>query len=298
MALSKLVIEVKANEGAARDANPHVPFTPQEIGRDAAACREAGAALVHFHVRHADGSPDTSAEGTAEAISEVRAHSDILVLPAAANAPGETPAGRIANLLDTASDPTTRTDLLPVEMGAVNLDRYDPAQGRLLSEDRLLANDHAAIRFYLETALRLQIAPYLVSFNVSWTRSIEVALDLGLVEPPVAVGLILGGPGFVAAHPATTRGLDAHLAFLPDRADLTWIACAHGANALAIAAAAIERGGHVGIGLGDHPYRELGAPTNAELVAVVAELARAMGREVATADEARQILGCGDGAAR
>jgi len=50
-------------------------------------------------------------------------------------------------------------------------------------------------------------------------------------------------------------------------------------------------GGHVAIGIGDYPYPELGLPTNAQLVQHVADLARSLGREVATADEARQMLG-------
>lgn len=51
----KLIIEVRINEYEMRDANPHVPWTPQEIASDAAACREAGASIVHFHARTPDG---------------------------------------------------------------------------------------------------------------------------------------------------------------------------------------------------------------------------------------------------
>ena len=54
--MQKLIIEVRMNEGARKDANPHVPYTPGEIVADALACAEAGAAIVHFHARRADGS--------------------------------------------------------------------------------------------------------------------------------------------------------------------------------------------------------------------------------------------------
>ncbi len=50
-------------------------------------------------------------------------------------------------------------------------------------------------------------------------------------------------------------------------------------------------GGHVAVGLGDYAYTELGAPTNADVVREVARLARAMGREVATPDDTREMLG-------
>ena len=62
-------------------------------------------------------------------------------------------------------------------------------------------------------------------------------------------------------------------------------------KAVPLAATAIREGGHVAIGIGDYAYPELGYPTNAEIVAEVARMARACGREVATPDEARAILG-------
>ena len=61
-------------------------------------------------------------------------------------------------------------------------------------------------------------------------------------------------------------------------------------NILPVAALAIEKGGHISPGLGDYHYPELGYPTNAELVKFIADMARAMGREVATPEDARRIL--------
>jgi 3-keto-5-aminohexanoate cleavage enzyme len=291
--VKKLIVEVIANENASRAANPNVPFTPAEIALDAHACCEAGASLVHFHVRAADGAPDLSAEGTAATIRAIRERTDVLVLPAAANTSGAAPEQRIANIISGGDRADVQADLLAVEMGAGNLDAYDPKARRLLSEQRMFANDHATIRTLLSLADQARMRPFLVSFNVSWTRSIQAALEMGMVQAPVAIGLIHGGASFIAAHPATVAGLDAHLSFLPSAESMEWMACAHRANVLAIAAAAIERGGHVGIGLGDHPYTELGQPTNAQLVSIVVDLARAMGREVATPDEARAMLGVG-----
>ncbi len=103
--------------------------------------------------------------------------------------------------------------------------------------------------------------------------------------------LVLGGPEFPAAHPATVEGLDAHLAFLPRGHDLAWIVSAHRADVLALAPEVIRRGGHIAVGVGDHPHVERGLPTNAELVTEVADMARGLGRDVATPDEARTILG-------
>ena len=70
--------------------------------------------------------------------------------------------------------------------------------------------------------------------------------------------------------------------------------CNFGGNLFALAATIISLGGHISIGLGDYTYTELGQPTNAEIVARIAEIARELGREVASPQEAEAILGMRD----
>jgi 3-keto-5-aminohexanoate cleavage enzyme len=102
---------------------------------------------------------------------------------------------------------------------------------------------------------------------------------------------VFGEPYLGFGHPATVKGLDTIVDFFPEGSDWRWTVSVIGGNAFAVLADAIERGGDVAIGLHDYPYPELGYPTNAELVSRVADLARSMGREVATAAEARDMLG-------
>ena len=63
-----------------------------------------------------------------------------------------------------------------------------------------------------------------------------------------------------------------------------------GGNLFALAGSIIAQGGHISIGLGDYTYRELGMPTNAEIVTRIAEMARELGREVASPEDAKRIL--------
>ena len=79
--MEKLIIEARINEYQSRQQNPNVPWLASEIAEDAARCRGEGASVVHFHARHADGSPDHSAATYADAIAQVRAKSDILIHP-------------------------------------------------------------------------------------------------------------------------------------------------------------------------------------------------------------------------
>ncbi|OWJ63748.1 3-keto-5-aminohexanoate cleavage protein [Inquilinus limosus] len=289
--MKKLIIEVRPNENAMRDANPHVPWSAEEIGRDAAECRDAGASMIHFHARTSTGGPNHSTAGYGAAIAAIRDRCDLLLAPSLANAPGATAAERIGNLRDNAGNPHTRSDFLVVEPGSVNLDLYEAGKGGFVSRDKVFINSYETVDFFLKEAKALGFAPYLTSFNVSWTRAVSALLETGAVKGPAPLLLVFGGPSFIAAHPGNRRGLEAQQAFLPQDGSVEWIACCHRGSVIPIATKIIAGGGHISIGLGDHPYREFGQPSNADLVRHIARMARAMGREVATPQEARAMLG-------
>jgi uncharacterized protein (DUF849 family) len=80
------------------------------------------------------------------------------------------------------------------------------------------------------------------------------------------------------------------LEFLP-RHGLEWIALNAAGNALPLVTTVVQLGGHISLGLGDDPYAILGTPTNAEVIAEAARLVRHCGAEIATPDEARELLG-------
>ena len=94
----------------------------------------------------------------------------------------------------------------------------------------------------------------------------------------------------LAGHPGTPEGLDAHLNQLPDDPGLHWSVCNFGGEMLGLVDKIIAAGGHIAIGLGDHHYGAFGCPSNAELIARVAARARALGRDVATPQETREML--------
>lgn len=288
--MDKLIISVTANEGAMREHNRHVPWTPEEIAADAVRCRDEGASLVHYHGRTREGAVDNSAQTYARTIAAIKASCDILQFPSLANVQGATAAERLANLLPGAHDPATRPDLVAVEPGCSNMDLFDPVGKKLMSQGRTFINSFETVDYMLAQLREFGIAPCLSSFNISWTRAVTALLEMRAVPEPLLLFLVMGGPAFIAAHPATSAGLKAHLDFLPPAHTVHWVTVCHGANALEVATEAIERGGHVGIGLGDHPYTELGEPTNADLVATVRALARDRGREIASPADVRELL--------
>ena len=174
---------------------------------------------------------------------------------------------------------------------STNIDRYDAAAGRYGTDDLAYVNTIGTLQFFARRIRELGVKPVLVSWTIPFTRTLQAFLEMGLVDEPVYLLFSLTDSGILGGHPGTVRGLLAHLDFLPRGRLIEWTASNKIGNLIGPAAASLENGGHIAVGLGDYAYTELGTPTNGEVVHFVAQLARAMGREVATPTETREMLG-------
>lgn len=292
--MQKLIIEARINEYQGREVNPKVPFLPAEIGEDAARCRAAGAAVVHFHCRQADGAPDHSHDSYAEAIRQIRARSDLLVHPTLGYVAHEAgPEARLATVMRLAKDPATRPDLAPMDMGTGNIDSYDPAARRFKTKGLIYRNDTATLEYFARTLVASGVKPYQSLWNISFMRQAYAFMDIGLVPEPAYHLFLLSGDSLLAGHPGSAAGLSAFTGLLPATPRAVWTVCNFNGDLLPLCDGIIRQGGHVSIGLGDYPYAEYGSPGNAELIARVCKLAEAAGRAVATPAEARVMLGMG-----
>ncbi|OAP38496.1 hypothetical protein AU381_23340 [Sinorhizobium glycinis] len=286
----KLIIEARLNEYMPRSANPNVPFTAEEIALEAAKAREAGASIVHFHARDAEGAPAHGAEDYAKAIRAIRDACDCLVYPTLGQITKDGRESRLAHLEVLAKDPATRPDIAPIDTGSTNIDRFDPEARKFLSDTMTYRNDVATLKLFAKRLPELGVKPQFVSWTVAFTRTFEALREMGLVVDPAYLMFELTDQGILGGHPGTVKGLLAHLDFLPAQ-PLEWSVCNKIGNITAPAAAAIEMGGHVSVGLGDYGWPELGTANNGDVVRHIANLARAMGREIAAPDEAREMLG-------
>lgn len=290
--MKKLIIEARVNEYAPRTRNPNVPFSSAEIARDAAACRDAGASIVHWHGRRDDGSPEHAYEHYRDTVRAVRAATDILVHPTLGYVTLDASAEeRLANVRRLVADGVA-PEIAPMDMGSTNVSVLDEA-GRYLpdSEERVYRNSTATLHYFAERLREWRLKPYLQIWNLSFMREMERFHAMGWVEPPVFCEFVCTDNHCIGGHPGTAKGLQAFVDFLPEAVPVEWTVCNYGGSLLPLVAQAIAQGGHVSIGLGDWHYAELGAPTNAELVDRVARIARDCGRELATPAEAREILG-------
>lgn len=289
---NKIIIEVRINEYAMRNANPHVPYSPAEIAEQSLACWREGASIIHYHARHPEtGAPATDVALYADTVRRIKEISDLITMPTLGAWWLPSPEARIAHIVAMANDPATRPEFAPIDMATSNVDIYDAGTRRFKTTDTVYINTTKTWQYFAETMQSVGVKPMQALWNVSSVRHTQVLTETGLFAEPLYCGIVLTENGLLAGHPGTVKGLQAMLDFLPAQQNWQWNVMCAGGNLLAVAAAAMERGGHIAIGLGDYPYTELGAPTNAQLVSRIVQLAHALGREVATPAEARAMLG-------
>ncbi len=290
--MDKIIIEARVNELATRRGNPHVPFLPREIIADATACHDEGAAIVHFHGRTADGAPDHDPAFYLETNAGIRARSDILIHPTLGYVANDADAkGRFAAVEEMMKSADTAPDFAPMDCGSVNVDWWNTQEGRYDTTELIYKNSTGTLMYFAERIRHYGLAPYLVSWNVSFTRQIEQFLKMGVLAEPAYVCFCMTDEIIFAGHPGSEAGLDAHTAFLPKEFRTVWTAVNYKGDLFQLTEKIIRQGGHVSIGLGDYAYTADGRNLrNAEVIAKVVAQARASGREPATVAETRQIL--------
>ena len=290
--MKKMILEARINEYAMRGENPHVPWTPDEIAESAARCREAGASIVHFHARKPDGSPEHSVEVYADIIRKIRAKSDILIHPTLGwFSNDEDPAGRTKCVTTLAKDPATKPDFAPIDTGTINLDQYDPSTKTFSHAERVYKNRTDTLELYAREFRVAGIKPVLVCWSVGFIRRAAALIEMGLIDEPAYFLLNMTDGPYITGHPGTPAGLEAHLRFLPKNRRLEWASNVVGGDLLKLTAMSAERGGHIAPGIGDYAYRELGSPTNEQVVSMAAAGARKAGREIASVEDTRELLG-------
>jgi 3-keto-5-aminohexanoate cleavage enzyme len=292
--MQKLIIEVRINEYASRKHNPNVPFGPEEICDEALRCWRQGASIIHYHARDPhSGAPSSKTEYYAETARRIHEKSDLIVMPTLGAWTLPSPEARMSHIIEMARDTATVPDFAPIDMTTSNVDSYDAHKRRFLTEDVVYLNPTKTLRYFAETIRASGVRPYVALWNVSSIRVSAAFVAAGLLEQPLYGGIVLSEGGLFAGNPGSIRGLEAMVDFIPGDLLLHWSVMCVGGNLFPLVGATLERGGHIAIGLGDYPYGELGTPRNADLVERIAQMAREMGREIASPSETRTTLGLG-----
>jgi uncharacterized protein (DUF849 family) len=251
---------------------PAVPVTPSEQIESTHEAYEAGAALVHIHVRNKDESPSSDPELFAQVQQGVKKHCPGMIIQFSTGGRGrsQNERGRAINL---------RPDMASLATGSVNF------------PNQIYENPPQLIEDLARSMLEFNVKPEIEAFDLAMLYSAKEMADRGLLKRPLHVQFVLGIPN---ALPARRRVLEFMVSEIKDiMPDATWAAAGIGRHQLEVNRWTLELGGHLRTGLEDNIKfdRDRLANSNAELVARLRDLCGEFGRHAASPQEARQILG-------
>jgi 3-keto-5-aminohexanoate cleavage enzyme len=252
-----------------RAQTPHLPITAHEIADEAARCREAGAAIIHLHVRKPDGTPSQSRELFGEAIAAIRAKTDCIIQPSTGGAVGMS--------IEQRAEPLThKPEMATLNCGSVNFG------------DDVFVNTRPQIR---DLARRIRAAgsvPELECYEVGHVEEAILLEREGAIQAPLHFQFVVGIPGGIGATAGNVSFLQT---LVPEGA--TWAVAAVGRHQQPMTELAMSMGGHARLGLEDNIYLSKGVLSegSAPLVARAAAYARSIGRAPLEPSTARKLLG-------
>ena len=277
--------------------SPHLPVSPDEIVAESLAAAEAGAAILHLHARHPDGRPDQSPEGFAAFLPRVKQATGAVVNITTGGSPYMSVAERAAPAA------THQPELASLNMGSMNFGLY-PMLNRYKtfkhdwerehlegSRDLVFRNSFKDIEYVLETCYGNGTRFEFECYDTAHLYNLAHFADRGLVKAPFFVQSVFGLLGGIGGHPEDVM----HMKRTADRLfgdDYRWSVLGAGANQFRIATQAAALGGNVRVGLEDSLWAGRGelATSNAVQVRKVRTILEGLGLQIATPDEAREIL--------
>ena len=278
--------------------SPFLPVTAAEIAESAIGAAAAGAAIVHLHARDPEnGRPDQRPEAFLPFLRTIKQSSDVVV--------NLTTGGSPALLVDERVKPAAqfRPEIASLNMGSMNFGlfpmlkryndfRYDWERPYLEgSEDLIFRNTFCDIAYVLKACGEAGTRFEFECYDTAHLYNLAHFVDRGLVKPPFFVQNVFGILGGIGQHPEDILHMHRTAVRLFGE-DLRWSVLGAGRGQMQIAATAAAMGGHVRVGLEDNLWIGPGklAETNAEQVTRVRQIIEGLGLEIATPDEAREIL--------
>lgn len=297
---SNKVILTAAVTGAVHvsSMSPYLPITPEEIIRQSVEACRAGAAAVHIHARDPQsGEPSSDLEVMRQIVSGIKEQCDVIVCITTGASQMMTVEERLSVV------PALKPELASCNAGSMNfvlaglvpqLSPDGPAWERKYlggTYDNVFSNTYLGLETYIKTMAENGTIPEFEVYDASMINNIAYFRRKGILTCPIYIQFVLGIQGGL---PATVD----NLVFLRSTAErqlgeFTWSVAAAGKYQFPMAAASLAMGGNVRVGLEDNLYilpHQL-AESNAQQILAAASIAKTLGREIATPDEAREILG-------
>ena len=282
---------------------PYLPLTPQQIIDQAIEAADAGAASVHIHARDPKtAKPTTDPEVYREIAADIKAKRDVIICVTTGGVTGMTAEQRVAVV------PALKPELATFNTGSMNFSIH-PIVKRYKDEDwkfpwekefatglkqYIFANNFADMETFVTTMQQHGTKPELEAYDVGHLYNIRYLVKAGILKTPIWVQFVTGILGGIGSSPDDILFMKNTADKLLGPENYKWSVIGAGYPAeFHCDALSMIMGGNVRVGLEDNIFVEKGvlAKSNAELVEKVVKIAKLLGREIATPDEARQILG-------
>ena len=278
--------------------SPYLPITPKEIAEAAIGAAEAGAAIVHLHARDpVDGRPTQDPKLFQQFAGEIKRRSNVVLNFTTGGAATMTIDERLRPALEL------KPEVASLNMGSMNFGLF-PMLGRYRtfkhdwereylagSDERIFRNTFKDIAKILTSCAKNRTRFEIECYDIGHLYTARHFLAEGLVQPPLFIQSVFGILGGIGPHPDDVM----HMRRTADRLfgnQYQWSVLGAGRNQMPIAAQAAAMGGNVRVGLEDSLWLGPGklAESNAAQVRNAAKIIEGLGLEVATPDEAREIL--------
>jgi len=278
--------------------SPHLPITPDEIAQAAIGAAKAGAAVVHLHAREPrDGRPTQDPKMFLQFLPKIKAASDVVINLTTGGAPTMSIEDRLQPALQL------KPEVASLNMGSMNFGlyemiprvtqwKYEWEKPYLAgSDDRIFRNTFKDIAHILQSCSNNDTRFEIECYDIGHLYTAAHFLDRGLVKPPLFIQSVFGIRGGIGPHPEDVL----HMRRTADRLfgdQYQWSVLGGGRNQMYIATQSAVMGGNVRVGLEDSLWIGKGqlAKANADQVSKIRRILEELGLEVATPEDARNIL--------
>jgi 3-keto-5-aminohexanoate cleavage enzyme len=270
---------------ANRDQCPAIPYTPEEYAAEARRAVDEGASQIHIHARKPDGTPSYEVEDFQAITEAILAEVGDVIVNYSTGAIGISLEKRIEYLR------ACRPDVAALNMSSMNYAKYSKRRKDFVFK-AVFENSFDTIIEFLTAMKELGIKPEHECFDSGHVANLDPLVDMGLLEPPLQISLVMGVTGGIRPTPRNVTLMSDQIPGGPEGPN-QWQVIGISRDQWKLLASSLVLGGNVRAGVEDNLYLPNGemCKSNGELIAKARQMAEDIGRRPAGVAEARELLG-------
>jgi 3-keto-5-aminohexanoate cleavage enzyme len=270
---------------ANRDQCPAIPYTPEEYAAEARRAVDEGASQIHIHARKPDGTPSWDVEDFQAITEAILAEVGDVIVNYSTGAIGVPIEKRIEYLR------ACRPDVAALNMSSMNYAKYSKRRKDFVFK-AVFENSFDTIVEFLTAMRELGIKPEHECFDAGHVANLDPLIDMGLLEPPLQISLVMGVTGGIRPTPRNVTLMSDQIPGGPEGPN-QWQVIGISRDQWKLLASSLVLGGNVRAGVEDNLYLPNGemCKSNGELIAKARQMAEDVGRRPASVAEARELLG-------